>query len=247
MLTSRLNLCRTARQSRGGFTLVELLVVIGIIAILAGVALGPITNGIKKAKQSAGLQTAHSIGLALYSFANDNSQTYPDTGTPGVPSGNSAAGAMADVQPLLTGGYITDPSIFFISGGTATKYTGTAASAATSMTATNISWDFAGNGGAGLNSSNYQYLPIMWSTVATAGSGVEPTLSAANTVGTAVNATPGAGNPFGTAGMAVFYINNSSQFITSSLQAGVPKVTLISAANNTGGSPTTAVVLSGGG
>src|ERR1700689_3593792 len=97
MLNNRL-LFRTARNSnRGGFTLVELLVVIGIIAILAGVALGPITNGIKKAKQSAGLQTAHAIGLSLYSFANDNQQLYPDPGTAplGVPAGNAGGAASA--------------------------------------------------------------------------------------------------------------------------------------------------------
>lgn len=38
--------------------LVEVAVVLGIVAILAGVALGPITNGIKKAKQSSALQKA---------------------------------------------------------------------------------------------------------------------------------------------------------------------------------------------
>src|SRR5476651_1941329 len=106
---NRLN-CRTARiSSRGGFTLVELLVVIGIIAMLAGVALGPITNGIKKAKQSAGLQSAHAIGLAMYSFANDNQQLYPD-----ITSGTAANIA----QTLLGGGYVTDPGIFFLSGDT---------------------------------------------------------------------------------------------------------------------------------
>ena len=72
MLTNRL-LCRTARSSsRGGFTLVELLVVIGIIAILAGVALGPITSGIKKGQQSSGIQTARTLALAEFQYSNDN-------------------------------------------------------------------------------------------------------------------------------------------------------------------------------
>ena len=246
MLNNRL-FFRTARcSSRGGFTLVELLVVIGIIAILAGVALGPITNGIKKAKQSAGLQSAHAIGLALYSCANDNQQLYPDGGSPGVPVGNGggAANALADVQPLLAGGYVTDPSIFFISGGTATKFTGTAASAASGMAQTNISWDFGSNGGAGLSATNYQYLPILWSSIAT---GTEPTLSAAATSGTAVTCIPAAGNPFQTSGLAVFYINNSAQFITSSLSGSTPTVTIITAASNSGGSPASATVNKGGG
>jgi anti-sigma-K factor RskA len=41
------------------FRMVEVAVVLGIIAILAGVALGPITSGIKQAKQSAIVQLAH--------------------------------------------------------------------------------------------------------------------------------------------------------------------------------------------
>src|SRR5271156_5751672 len=106
----RLLLLRTARNfSRGGFTLVELLVVIGIIAILAGVALGPITNGIKKAKESSGTQEAHALGLAMYSYANDNNQSYPDTA-------GGDAGTVAGA--LMAGGYITDPSIFHLSGDT---------------------------------------------------------------------------------------------------------------------------------
>src|ERR1700691_5774761 len=106
MLTNRLY-SRTV-SNRGGFTLVELLVVIGIIAILAGVALGPITNGIKKAKQSAGLQSAHALGLAMYSAANDNNQLYPDK------AGGSATAA--DVAAtLLSGGYVTDATIFGLS------------------------------------------------------------------------------------------------------------------------------------
>jgi prepilin-type N-terminal cleavage/methylation domain-containing protein len=243
MLTHRLD-SRTV-SARGGFTLVELLVVIGIIAILAGVALGPITNGLKKAKESAAMQSAHAIGIALYSFANDNSQTYPDGGSPGVPAGNTAgATAFADAQALLAGGYVTDPSIFYISGSAASKYTGTASSAVTAMSQANISWDFAGNGGAGLSATNYQYMPLVWTSIA---KGTEPTLSSASTSNTAVTCVPGSSDAFGTAGMAVFYINNSALFLTSSISGGVPSVTIIAASNNLGGSPSTASVLLGGG
>jgi type II secretory pathway pseudopilin PulG len=57
------------------FRLVEVAVVLGIIAILAGVALGPITSGIKQAKQSAEMQEAHQQALADY-------QAQVDAGNP---------------------------------------------------------------------------------------------------------------------------------------------------------------------
>src|SRR5476651_1542638 len=108
MLTNRLLLCRTTRTSRDGFTLVELLVVIGIIAILAGVALGPITNGIKQAKHNASMQTGRQIGQMCFSFATDNvvnGNAYPaDT--------NGAAIA----SDLLNANYASDPSVFLVSG-----------------------------------------------------------------------------------------------------------------------------------
>ena len=238
MLNNRPPFHTARNQSRGGFTLVELLVVIGIIAILAGVALGPITNGIKKAKQSSGMQTAHSIGLAMYSAANDNSQTYPD----------KSGGTAGDIgQALLAGGYVTDPSIFFVSGGKATKYSGVVASAATSIAQSNMSWDFGGNGGGGLVSTNYTYMPILWSTVAPAGGGTEPLLSSGATSAALIFANPGATNPFSTDGMAIYYINNSAKFLVSSVSGAVLQCSVVKTTDNTGDGPTTATVNIGGG
>jgi len=244
MLTPRHHLCRTARSSsRGGFTLVELLVVIGIIAILAGVALGPITNGIQKAKQSAGLQQAHSVGLAMYSFANDNNQLYPDTGTPGIPAGNSKTGAAAAASALLAGGYVTDATIFGLSGDTSASYVKVTSSTngATTITAANVSWDFLGNTGNGVSSTSYPFLPLLWSTIT--GGGAAPVFTAA--AGTAITATPIAKNPFGTSGMAIFYINNSAAFVTASVGTSGLQVNMVTGANNLGGAPSTYVVLSG--
>jgi prepilin-type N-terminal cleavage/methylation domain-containing protein len=236
MLTPRLYLRRAARSlKRGGFTLVELLVVIGIIAILAGVALGPITNGIKKAKQSAGVQSAHAIGLALYSCANDNSQLYPDLSNP---TGNTGTGAAAPARALLAGGYVTDPSIFYISSDTAAaKYTGVLASAASTIANTAISWDFIGNtSGLGISSINYPYLPVLWSTVNGA--------TVSNLASTGIISVPISGAnalPFQSAGLAVFYENNSAAFLTAN---NTGTVTFVTSANN-GGPATGATVLSG--
>jgi len=99
-----LNRLSSAARQSGGFTLVELLVVIGIIAILAGVALGPITTGIRKARESACMQTTRTLALAEFQYANDNNN-YPD---------GADAGALC--QEMITGNYISDPTILRIGG-----------------------------------------------------------------------------------------------------------------------------------
>jgi prepilin-type N-terminal cleavage/methylation domain-containing protein len=236
MLTNRLY--RRTASSRGGFTLVELLVVIGIIAILAGVALGPITSGIKKAKESGAVQESHALGLAMYSAANDASQTYPDS------TGSNASDV---AKTLLAGGYVTDPSIFYISGGSATKYAGAAASAVSSIAKTNISWDFAGATGSGLNSTQSQFAPLIWNSIAGDTGATQVNVAGYATTGTAITAVAGTNSAFGQSGVACFYINNSAAFIVA--QGGSYTCTLVTGPNNSGGLPATAVpsVNAGGG
>jgi hypothetical protein len=83
---------------------VSFVLIVGIVVLVFGVALGPMSpGGIKKAPQSASVQMAHAIGLALYSYANDNNQQYPD-----------GASSTEVFQKLMNGGYVTDPSIFYI-------------------------------------------------------------------------------------------------------------------------------------
>ena len=68
---------------RKGFTLVELLVVIGIIAVLMGILL-PALNAVKRAAQKVICGTNLSgIGKAVLLYANDYEQDYPRAGGPG--------------------------------------------------------------------------------------------------------------------------------------------------------------------
>ena len=65
------------------FTLVELLVVISIIGLLAGLAVPAINGGLKSAKAGACLSNLHQIGVATMAYAADNSFKLPPGGTDG--------------------------------------------------------------------------------------------------------------------------------------------------------------------
>jgi prepilin-type N-terminal cleavage/methylation domain-containing protein len=196
LLMRNLNRSLSAARQSGGFTLVELLVVIGIIAILAGVALGPITNGIKKAKESAAMQTTRTLALAEFQYSNDNNQTYPDGADAGAISG-----------ALFTGNYVSDPGIFIISGDSkATKYSGTGTFAATGCT-----YDYMGvTGGtattySGVGAAAPDQTPLVWS---------QDTNVPAIPTGTAPTGAEFApNNPlFGSDGIAVAYHSNNAYF-----------------------------------
>lgn len=88
--------------------LLYICLVSGLSLIVLGIILGTLTppmslgNG-RYFAQNAWLQSAHSIGLAMYSYAKDNEGNYPD--------GKSSTEVF---QKLVDGGYITDLSIFYI-------------------------------------------------------------------------------------------------------------------------------------
>jgi prepilin-type N-terminal cleavage/methylation domain-containing protein len=67
-------------RTRGGFTLVELLVVIVIIAALAGLTAPMVIKQRKKADQTEAVNNARQIGLALFQFDTDYA-SYPDSET----------------------------------------------------------------------------------------------------------------------------------------------------------------------
>src|SRR5437870_11949394 len=87
---------RTARslamQRREGFTLIEFLVVIAIIAILAAILFPVFAQARTKARQTADLSNMKQLGTAMMMYAQDYDERYNPTGNgngancPGEPS-----------------------------------------------------------------------------------------------------------------------------------------------------------------
>jgi hypothetical protein len=74
-----------------------------ILVLLCGIAIPPPMSSIKRAPQSAAMQQAHAIDLAMFSYANDNNGKYPDGQT-----------STEVFQKLIDGGYISDPSLLYV-------------------------------------------------------------------------------------------------------------------------------------
>ena len=64
-------------QRRVGFTLVELLVVIGIIAVLIGILLPTLTRARKSAERTQCLSNQRQLAMALYMYSNANKGYFP--------------------------------------------------------------------------------------------------------------------------------------------------------------------------
>ena len=70
--------CRADRQERRGFTLIEILVVITVIAILASLVAPMVFRNVGDAKMSSARAQIEILGLALDSYRLDNDY-YPST------------------------------------------------------------------------------------------------------------------------------------------------------------------------
>ena len=101
------------------FTLVELLVVIGIIAVLAAMLMPALGKAREKAKQAECINNQKNLSLSITMYSNDNRSHFPFTTQGAVGCGVYGGWIRYENFPCPTEG------IFDIEGGTLFSYVGT--------------------------------------------------------------------------------------------------------------------------
>jgi prepilin-type N-terminal cleavage/methylation domain-containing protein len=172
------------------FTLVELLVVISIIGLLAGLAVPAIQGGLDKAKQGVDVSNARQLGIIFFSEANDNNGMYRVNSD--LTNTQAAGNFLTIVQGMFSNGALTSAKI--LSGQGVIPATSTNA-----VTAANIAFGYVPN----LTTSDDGQIPLILTKAGTGGS-----MSLANS-NIALQDT----YPWKKKGIVVYRVGNSAEFI----------------------------------
>lgn len=97
---------------RYAFTLIELLIVIAIIAILAGVSMPVYAVVMRNGRMNAAMQSARQVGMALRLYANDNDGAYPQKRNSYDQEIINANDAFRSLIP----GYLDNERVFTVTG-----------------------------------------------------------------------------------------------------------------------------------
>lgn len=190
--------------NKRGFTLVELLVVITIIGILAGLAIPGVTGVLDKAKQIADVSNSKQVGLVLFMIANDENGVYPKgpiDANGNFPTTVSSAQSYTLFNSLIQNDYLKDTKVLATNG--CQKYAGSLG-ASVNLLAENVGWDYV----TGLTTSDSSRLPLLISYGVGTGLGDFLAANGANVAVT--NVTTSAWKD---KGMVVFSLGQSAEFI----------------------------------
>jgi prepilin-type N-terminal cleavage/methylation domain-containing protein len=176
------------KLSANSFTLVELLVVISIIGLLAGLAVPAIQGGLDKAKQGVDVSNARQLGIIFFSEANDNNGIYRVNGD--LTNTTTANNFLTIIQGMCSNGVLGSAKI--LSGQGVVPAISTS-----SITAANIAFGYTPN----LTTSDDGQIPLILTKGPT--SLAQSNITLANTY------------PWKTKGIVVYRLGNSAEFIKS--------------------------------
>jgi type IV pilus assembly protein PilE len=188
------------------FTLVELLVVISIIGLLAGLAVPAIQGGLDKAKQQVDVSNIRQCGLIAFGYANDNEGSFNGTNS-------SSVSSTTYFNNLVSQGVLNSTKVLAGNGYPQAATTN-------SITANNIAWGY----NSPLNTSDDGNLPLFISKNFGSGSSFANVSIAAATVG------------WKSKGIVVYRIGNSAEFIRPGTGGASPgSVTISGVSSNASG------------
>jgi len=198
-------LLRASKLKANSFTLVELLVVITIIGLLAGLAVPAIQGGLDRAKQQVDVANARQLGMLFFNDANDNNGVYRVNAdlTNTTPAGNF----LTILQGMMRDGIITTPKILAGNGVIPAVSTG-------NITARNVAFGYVPN----LTTSDDGQIPL----ILTKGpqSIAQPNIILQETY------------PWKKKGLVVYRLGNSAEFIKAGSQGAKPGEVLIGTTNS---------------